>query len=127
MLRKYYHLIFEKYGVYKDSFTKHHLSAFQLFRSPWTNTEVTNQTFVSTIVASAMPQKSWQTCGFEPFEGQTVKAIVVDQDLHATRKVIDGICAEVEVQTANKAFWFKLDENGELVGGIDKVLTDDRK
>ena len=40
---------------------------------------------------------------------RTVKAIVVD-GFTATRKVIDGICAEVEVQTANKAFWFKLDE-----------------
>ena len=60
-------------------------------------------------------------CGFGPFEGQTVKAIVVD-GFQATRKVIDGICAEVEVQTANKAFWFKLDENGELVGGISKFL-----
>ena len=62
-------------------------------------------------------------CGFGPFEGQTVKAIVVD-GFTATRKVIDGICAEVEVQTANKAFWFKLDENGELVGGIAKFLQD---
>ena len=62
-------------------------------------------------------------CGFGPFEGQTVKAIVVD-GFTATRKVIDGICAEVEVQTANKAFWFKLDENGELVGGISKFLQD---
>ena len=61
-------------------------------------------------------------CGFGPFEGQTVKAVVVD-GFTATRKVIDGICAEVEVQTANKAYWFKLDENGELVGGICKVLT----
>lgn len=62
-------------------------------------------------------------CGFGPFEGQTVKAIVVD-GFTATRKVIDAICAEVEVQTANKAFWFKLDENGELVGGISKFLQD---
>ena len=42
----------------------------------------------------------------------------------ATRKVIDGICAEVEVQTANKAYWFKLDENGEFVGGISKFLQE---
>ena len=65
-------------------------------------------------------------CGFGPFEGQTVKAIVVD-GFTATRKVIDGICAEVEVQTANKAFWFKLDENGELVGGIAKFLQDRKR
>mgnify|MGYP002095090365 FL=1 len=51
-----------------------------------------------------------QGCGFAPFEGQTVKAIVVD-DFTATRKQIDAICAEVEVQTARKGFWFRVDEN----------------
>ena len=54
-------------------------------------------------------------CGFGPFEGQTVKAIVVD-GFTATRKQIDAICADVEVATANKAYWFKVDENGEITG-----------
>lgn len=62
-------------------------------------------------------------CGFGPFEGQTVKAIVVD-GFTATRKQIDAICADVEVATANKAYWFKVDENGEIVGGIAKFLQD---
>lgn len=62
-------------------------------------------------------------CGFGPFEGQTVKAIVVDE-FTATRKVIDKICADVEVQSGQKAYWFKLDENGELVGSISKFLQD---
>lgn len=62
-------------------------------------------------------------CGFEPFAGQTVKAIVVD-GFTATRKVIDKICADVEIQSGRKAYWFKLDENGELVGGISKFLQD---
>lgn len=62
-------------------------------------------------------------CGFGPFEGQTVKAVVVD-GFAATRKQIDAICAEVEVQTARKAYWFRLDENGELVGGIAKFLQE---
>lgn len=62
-------------------------------------------------------------CGFGPFEGQTVKAIVVDE-FSATRKQIDAICADVEVATANKAYWFKLDENGEIVGGIAKFLQE---
>ena len=60
-------------------------------------------------------------CGFGPFEGQTVKAIVVD-GFTATRKKIDAICADVEVATANKAYWFKVDENGEITGGIAKFL-----
>ncbi len=62
-------------------------------------------------------------CGFGPFEGQTVKAVVVDR-FSATRKVIDKICADVEVQSGQKAYWFKLDENGELVGGISKFLQE---
>ena len=52
-----------------------------------------------------------------------MEAIVVDQ-FTATRKVIDKICADVEVQSGQKAYWFKLDENGELVGGIAKFLQE---
>ena len=62
-------------------------------------------------------------CGFRPFEGQTVKAIVCD-GYTGTRKQIDAMCAEVEVATANKAYWFKVDENGEIVGGIAKFLQE---
>lgn len=62
-------------------------------------------------------------CGFGPFEGQTVKAIVVD-NFTATRKVIDKICADVEIQSGQKAYWFKLDENGELTGGVSKFLQE---
>ena len=60
-------------------------------------------------------------CGFGPFEGNTVKAIVVS-GFEGTRKQIDGICNEVEVQSGNKAYWFRYDENGELVGGIAKFV-----
>ena len=60
-------------------------------------------------------------CGFPPFEGNTVKAIVVS-DFSGTRKQIDGLCNEVEVQAGSKAYWFRYDENGELVGGIAKFV-----
>ena len=40
-----------------------------------------------------------------------------------TRKVIDQLCSDVEVQTGNKVYWFKVDENGELAGGISKFLV----
>ena len=60
-------------------------------------------------------------CGFGPFEGNTVKAIVVT-GFEGTRKQIDGLCAEVEVQAGNKAYWFRYDENGEIVGGIAKFV-----
>ena len=60
-------------------------------------------------------------CGFGPFAGNTVKAIVVT-DFSGTRKQIDGLCAEVEVQAGEKAYWFRYDENGEIVGGIAKFV-----
>ena len=61
--------------------------------------------------------------GFEPFAGNVVKAVPVS-GFAATRKQIDKLCADVEVQTAQKGCWFRLDENGELVGGISKFLQD---
>ncbi|MCI9402960.1 MAG: aspartate--tRNA ligase [Oscillospiraceae bacterium] len=66
------------------------------------------------------------SCGFEPFAGNTVKAVVVS-DFEGTRKQIDKLCADVEVQSGNKAYWFRLDENGELVGGISKFLQDSKQ
>ena len=60
-------------------------------------------------------------CGFPPFEHQTVKAVVVT-DFQGTRKQIDKLCADVEVQSGEKAYWFRYDENREIVGGIAKFL-----
>ena len=65
-------------------------------------------------------------CGFEPFAGGVVKAIPVT-DFAAPRKQIDKLCADVEVQAGNKAYWFKVDENGELAGGIAKFLGEKKE
>ena len=62
-----------------------------------------------------------QGCGFGPFQGATVKAVAVD-DFNQPRKWIDKLLADVEVQTGNKACWVKVDENGDLTGGISKFL-----
>ena len=62
-------------------------------------------------------------CGFGPFEGNVVKAVVVD-GFKGTRKVIDKLMADVEVQAGNKGYWFKVDENGALSGGIAKFLQE---
>ena len=64
-----------------------------------------------------------QGCGFGPFEGACVKAVAVD-DFTQARKWIDKLLADVEVQTGNKACWFKVDESGALTGGISKFLVD---
>ena len=62
-------------------------------------------------------------CGFEPFaEGNLVKAVKVS-DFHETRKFIDKTLADVETVSGGKAYWFRMDENGELVGGISKFVT----
>ncbi|MGN1020182.1 MAG: aspartate--tRNA ligase [Aristaeellaceae bacterium] len=65
------------------------------------------------------------SCGFGPFEGNTVKAVVVS-DMTATRKQIDKLCADVEVVSGNKVYWFKLDEKGEIAGGIAKFVKDQK-
>ena len=112
--------VFEEYGIYKQAskapFVRiPYLEAMDKYGSDKPDLRIDlTLTDVTEIMAD---------CGFGPFEGQTVKAIVVD-GFTATRKQIDAICAEVEVQTARKAFWFRLDENGEFVGGISKFLQD---
>ena len=64
-----------------------------------------------------------QGCGFGPFEGAAVKAVVV-HDFAQARKWIDKLLADVEVQTGNKACWVKVDESGALTGGVSKFLTE---
>ncbi len=61
-------------------------------------------------------------CGFGPFEGNTVKAVKVT-GFNATRKQIDKLCADVEVQAGQKVYWFRYDESGEVVGGIAKFVS----
>ena len=67
-----------------------------------------------------------QGTGFAPFEGQTVKAVKVT-DFNASRKVVDKIIADTEVISGQKSYWFKIDENGEIVGGIAKFLQDKKQ
>ena len=112
--------VFEKYGVYKTA------SKAPFVRIPYLEAMDKYGTDKPDLRIDLVLQDATDVmadCGFGPFEGQTVKAVVVD-GFTATRKVIDGIYAEVEVQTANKAYWFKLDENGEFVGGISKFLQE---
>ncbi|MDO5344564.1 MAG: aspartate--tRNA ligase [Lachnospiraceae bacterium] len=62
--------------------------------------------------------------GFGPFEGNVVKAVPVS-DCKLTRKAIDKVCADVEVQSGSKAYWFKCDEKGAIAGGIAKFVNAD--
>ena len=63
-------------------------------------------------------------CGFTPFAaGNSIKAIVIG-GFRESRKWIDKHIADVEVQSGEKACWFRLDENGEIVGGIAKFVQE---
>ena len=62
-------------------------------------------------------------CAFGPFQNATVKAVAVD-NFNEGRKWIDKLLVDVEVQTGNKVCWVKVDENGQLTGGVSKFLTD---
>ena len=112
--------IFAKYGVYKSASTAPfvripYLEAMDRYGSDKPDLRIDLELKDATEVMKG--------CGFGPFEGNVVKAIVVD-NLSATRKQIDAMIADVEVTTAQKTYWFRLDENGELVGGIAKFLQE---
>ena len=61
-------------------------------------------------------------CGFEPFKDNVVKA-VVGSDCKESRKVIDKLCADVEVVAGSKAYWFRVDESMAAVGGVAKFVN----
>ena len=62
---------------------------------------------------------------FAPFnvDKVCVKAVAVS-DCALTRKQIDKLCADVEVQSGFKPYWFKMDEKGAIAGGISKFVAD---
>ena len=60
-----------------------------------------------------------QGVGFEPFEGNVVKAVVCP-DFDKPRKFVDSLCKDIEAATENKAYWFKVSDDGAFAGGIGK-------
>ncbi len=82
----------------------------------------------------------FRDCGFGPFAavrnvtdeagnvigteetGVVIKAVVVS-GFEGTRKFIDKTLGDVEVQAGSRPYWFRVDENGELVGGISKFAA----
>ena len=112
--------IFAKYGTYNIAssapFTRiPYLEAMEKYGSDKPDLRI--DLIVQDITALV------QGVDFAPFaDGNLVKAVVVT-DCALTRKNIDKLCADVEVQAGNKPYWFKLDENGELAGGVAKFLA----
>ena len=112
--------IFAKYGKY------HMASSAPFTRIPFTqamDTYGSDKPDLRIDLTAVDATALLADCGFGPFEGSVVKAVPVT-NFTATRKQIDKLCADVEVQSGGKVYWFRLDEKGELVGGISKFLQD---
>ncbi|MCR5419350.1 MAG: aspartate--tRNA ligase [Lachnospiraceae bacterium] len=112
--------VFAKYGIYHEAskapFVRiPYLEAMEKYGTdkPDLRIDLTLQDATSAV----------GSCGFGPFEGKNVQAVVCS-NFTASRKQIDAMCQEVEVITAEKAFWFRVDENGQIIGGIAKFLQE---
>ena len=75
------------------------------------------------LVLTDMTDLAKQTEGFAPFETAACVKAVVCSGSELTRKQIDKLCADVEVQAGQKPYWFRMDGNGALVGGVSKFLV----
>ncbi len=61
--------------------------------------------------------------GFVPFETAECVKMIPCTGAELTRKQIDKLCADVEVQAGQKPYWVRMDETGSLVGGVAKFLV----
>ncbi len=59
---------------------------------------------------------------FEALKGKTVKMVDIS-DCKLTRKQIEKLLTDCEVQSGSKGYWFKVDEKGEIAGGIGKFVA----
>ncbi|WP_034475398.1 aspartate--tRNA ligase [Butyrivibrio proteoclasticus] len=132
--------VFEKFGTYdrasKAPFTRiPYLEAMEKYGSDKPDLRID--------LAVTDVTETLKDCGFGPFAstvsaeaaeasegaltagaatGVRIKAVVIS-DFKESRKFIDKTIGDVEVQSGNKAYWFRMDENGELVGGISKFVA----
>ena len=58
---------------------------------------------------------------FEAFHGQTVKAVPIS-NCELTRKQVEKLLTDCEVQAGSKGYWFKVDESGAIAGGVAKFV-----
>ncbi|MBR3570424.1 MAG: aspartate--tRNA ligase [Oscillibacter sp.] len=111
--------VFAKYGLYSRA------SAAPFTRIPYKEAMETYGTDKPDLRIDLKVQDATETlsgCGFAPFAETPVKAVVVS-DFHEARKWIDKTLASVEVVSGGKAYWFRLDEKGQPVGGIAKFVA----
>lgn len=114
--------VFEKYGIYKNA------SRASFKRIPYLESldkYGTDKPDLRIDLVVTDVTDIFGKCGFEPFRGNVIKAVVTD-GYESTRKEIDKLCADVEVKSGNKVYWFKVDENDNYVGGISKFLAESK-
>lgn len=112
--------VFEKYGIYsrasKTPFTRiPYLEALEKYGTDKPDLRID---LIVKDVTDVFGRSA-----FAPFAGSVIKAVVTD-GYHATRKEIDRLAADIETETGNKVYWFKVDESGNYAGGIAKFLTE---
>ena len=112
--------VFEKYGIYKKAskapFVRiKYEDAMDNFGSDKPDLRIDLKVTDFTNIVKGVD--------FEPFKSPVTKAVIVDNFTHS-RKVIDKLVEDVFVQLENRIYWFKVDENGNLVGGVSKFLQD---
>ena len=113
--------IFAKFGTYdiasKPPFRRiKYLDALELYGSDKPDLRIDlTATDISPLFAGS---------AFEVLANKTVKAVAIS-NCALTRKQIDKLLTDCEVQAGAKGYWFKADENGELAGGIAKFVDKD--
>ena len=112
--------IFEKFGVYGQTVSQAPFRRIPFLRAMEDYGSDKPDLRIDLLVHDVTELLSG--CGFGPFENGVVKAVPVS-GCGLARKAIDKIVAQVEVQTAQKCYWFKLDEKGEIAGGIAKFIN----
>ena len=113
--------IFAKFGTYdiasKPPFRRiKYLDALELYGSDKPDLRIDlTATDISPLFAGS---------AFEVLADKTVKAVAIS-NCALTRKQIDKLLTDCEVQAGAKGYWFKADENDELAGGIAKFVDKD--
>ena len=110
--------VFAKYGIYKSASSVPfkritYKDALETYGSDKPDLRIDLKLKDITNIASKT--------GFADFKDAYVTAVNVS-NFKESRKYIDSLVEEVTTSTGNKVYWFKVDESGELTGGISKFL-----
>ena len=112
--------VFAKYGVYKSASTVPfrritYKDALETYGSDKPDLRIDLKLKDITSIAAKTE--------FADFKDAYVTCVAVD-NFKESRKYIDKLVEDVYALTNNKVYWFKVDENGELTGGISKFLDE---